>query len=140
MSSEEILGLDVGAKQTGIARASNVARLAEPLISVPTAAAIGTLKKYIKEHDVEAVAIGLPRNLQGEDTTQTLWVREWVDKAKQQIGIPLYWQDEALTSLLAEAKDQKSKIKNQHFDEHAMAAAIILQDFLDSSEADRMLA
>lgn len=139
MEAKEILGLDVGSKRTGIARASNVARLAAPLISVPTKDTVGILRKYITEHQVEAIAVGLPRNLAGEDTDQTRWVREWIDKAKRKIAVPLYWQDEALTSREA-AKVQSSKFKAQKADEHALAAAIILQDFLDSAEADRMIA
>lgn len=128
--------MDVGAKRTGVARASSVARIAEPLKSVLTEDAVNTLQKYAREHKVEAIAIGLPRNLSGEDSRQTAWVREWVDKAKKQIEMALYWQDEALTSREA-AKHQTSNIKHQNTDEHALAAAIILQDFLDAAEADR---
>lgn len=133
----EILGLDVGLKRTGIARASNVARLAEPLMSVPTEKATAEVAKYIKVHKVEAIAVGLPRNLKGEDTAQTIWIRQWVDKAKPKIDIPFYWQDEALTSQKAESLKLKAK---SHIDEHALAAAIILQDFLDSPETDRIVA
>ena len=135
MEAKEILGLDLGAERTGIARASNVARLAEPLMSVPTKDAISTIRKYTSEHQVEAIAIGLPRNLSGEETKQTQWVREWTDKAKQKLAAPAYWQDEALTSKTANNYKLKT---NNSFDEHALAAAIILQDFLDGAEADRM--
>jgi putative transcription antitermination factor YqgF len=118
-----------------MARASNVARLAEPLPSVSTKEAIRTLKKYTTEHKVEAIAIGLPRNLAGDDTQQTRWVRVWVDKAKSQISTPLYWQDEALTSVKAE--EMKPKIKNSDID--SVSAAIILQDFLDTTETERVV-
>lgn len=138
MEAKEILGLDVGIKRTGIARASNVARLAEPLPSLPTKEAIKTLKKYIAEHPVEAIAVGLPRNLAGDDTEQTRWVRAWIDKAKSQISAPFYWQDEALTSQEA-AKHRASDFKHQNVDEHSLAAAIILQDFLDTPEAERVV-
>lgn len=144
MEAKEILGLDVGSKRTGMARASNVARLAEPLTSIPTKDAISSLQKYLAEHRVEAIAVGLPRNLAGEDTDQTRWVRSWIDKAKPKIAAPIYWQDEALTSKKAESLKLKAK-SNQLIaisspDEHALAAAIILQDFLDSAETNRMIA
>ena len=137
MEAKEILALDVGGKRTGIARASNVARLAEPLMSVSTEQAVSTLKKYLSEHEVEAMVVGLPRNLSGEDTEQTGWIREWVDEAKPKISLPVYWQDEALTSRKAKSYELRAK---SSFDEHALAAAIILQDFLDSAEADRIAA
>ena len=137
MEAKEILALDVGGKQTGIARASNVARLAEPLASVPTEKALVTLKKYLAEHETEAVVVGLPRNLSGEDTEQTQWIRAWVDKAKPKISALLYWQDEALTSKAANNYKLKT---NNSLDEHALAAAVILQDFLDGAETDRIIA
>lgn len=139
MEAKEILGLDVGVKQTGVARASNVAKLAEPLMSVPTNEALAALKKYMAEHQVESVVVGLPRNLSGDDTEQTSWVREWVDKAKEKIASPIYWQDEALTSLQARARSSELRAKSS-FDEHSLAAAIILQDFLDSAETARIAA
>ena len=136
MEAKEILGLDIGAKKTGIARASNVARLAEPLMSIPAKNTISTIKKFIAEHEVEAIVVGLPRSLSGEDTDQTKWVRTWVDKAKQKITVPIYYQDEALTSIAAAVKQHKLK---SQADEHSLAAAIILQDFLEGAEADRMM-
>jgi putative pre-16S rRNA nuclease len=135
MNAREILGIDVGQKRTGIARASNIARLAEPLMSVSTTDAVSTLAKYLKEHEVEAIAVGLPRNLRSEDTDQTAWVRQWVDKAKQSVSTPLYWQDEALTSVAAESLNLKAK---SPAGEHALAAAIVLQDFLDTPDAERV--
>jgi putative Holliday junction resolvase len=130
---KEYLGLDVGLKRTGIARASDAARLAEPLLTVATADILTTLKELIKEHGVSAIVIGLPRNLSGSDTKQTSWVRDFVINAKNKIDLPFYWQDEALTSRIAEAK--KAVHKHAH-DVDSLAAAIILQDFLETPEAD----
>jgi putative Holliday junction resolvase len=136
MNSMELLGLDIGLKRTGIARASSVARLAEPLTTADTEQLLEIIDKLIKENSVEAVVVGLPRNLSGEDTQQTKWVRQWVAQTKPTIPVPMYWQDEALTSRLAEAEKNDGK-KNHSTD--ALAAAIILQDFLDSSKAERVV-
>jgi putative Holliday junction resolvase len=129
----EILGVDVGLKKSGLARASTVARLAEPLTSVPTDELLQKLAKYGNEHHLEAIVIGLPRSLDSSETDQTAWVREWADRAKAKIQTSLYWQDEALTSVEA----QKSEYNRLKFDEHALAATIILQNFLDGAETDR---
>lgn len=135
MEVREILGLDVGLARTGIARASNVARLAEPLQSVPTERAIETLSLYLKDHPTEAIAVGLPRSLKGDETKQTAWVRNWVDRAKPKIQAPLYWQDEALTTKSAKSLEKKAR----NADTDSIAAAIILQNFLDAPEADRAM-
>jgi putative Holliday junction resolvase len=128
--------LDVGQARTGIARASAAARLAEPLESLPTTEVMSRLKRLISELDVDTIVVGLPRNLHGDDTAQTVWVRQWADGLKAKIDLPIYWQDEALTSkqALSYKRDTKSSV-----DEHALAAAVILQDFLDTPEADRLL-
>lgn len=134
METKELIGLDVGMARTGVARASMVARLAEPLTSVETDKLMAYLAELAAKQPVDAVVVGLPRNLQGDDTKQTEWVRQWVDRAKEQLKATFYWQDEALTSKVAESRELRAKTK---VDEHAVAAAIILQDFLDTPEANR---
>lgn len=136
MEAKQLLGLDVGLKRTGIARASVHARLAEPLITVPTAEILKTLKELIKEHNVGTVVVGLPRNLEGNDTRQTTWVRDWVTNIKRKLEVPFYWQDEVLSTRIAEAK--KLSYKKVH-DIDSLAAAIILQDFLESPESERTM-
>ncbi len=134
----EVIGLDVGQKRTGIARASMVAKLAESLLSVPTEQLIEKLKALVKQNKVDAIVVGLPRNLEGQDTAQTKWVRQWVNSVKKEIPIAtFYLQDEALTSKIAISKNQKAK---SSVDRHALAAAIILQDWLDAPNEQRQVA
>jgi len=133
MSDGQIIALDLGMSKTGIARASAAARLVEPLHSVPTGQLLTQLADLDQQQPLQAIVVGLPRNLNGEDTSQTTWVRQWVARAKTDVKWPLYWQDEALTSRLAGAHKSKHPL-----DEDALAAATILQDFLDSDEADRV--
>lgn len=136
MNSKDFIGLDVGIRRTGFARASNAAKIAEPLFTVDTAEVIDKLNDLMKQGDIEAIVVGLPRNLSGEDTKQTEWVREWVTGVKAKIDIPFYAQDEALTSKMAEAKN----ISGQKLhDIDSLAASIILQDFIDCPEAERKI-
>lgn len=134
MEIEQILGLDVGKKRTGVARASSAAKLAQPLGIIKTDEGFKELKKVVKENEAGTIVVGLPRNLQGDDTAQTAWVRDWVKRAQAEIDLPFYWQDEALTTKTAELKNLSRK---NPIDVDAMAAAIILQDFLDGTEAER---
>ena len=136
MEDKQLLGLDVGLKRTGIARASQIARLAEPLMTINTNDALKTLKELINEYNVGSIVVGLPRSLNGNDTTQTSWVRDWVKSMKGKLDLTFYWQDEALTTKIAEAK--KWSYKKTH-EVDTLAAAIILQDFLDTPEAERVV-
>jgi putative Holliday junction resolvase len=126
----ELIGLDLGQKRTGIARASSLAKLAEPLESVETQKLVQYLQKL---KDIQAIVIGLPRNLDGDDTAQTRWAREFVQNLKTEVNAKMYWQDEALTSALSTTS--KSKVH----DDHSHAAKIILQDWIDTPVEDRVL-
>lgn len=128
-SNHELVGLDLGQAKTGIARASSMAKLAEPLETIATA----KLEGYLKILDgVEAIVIGLPRNLEGDDTAQTRWVRQFVEGLKAKVKLPMFWQDEALTSVVSAARPSQGQ------DDHALAAQVILQDFIDTPAAERV--
>lgn len=135
--NDEYLGVDVGSARVGVARGSGHARLAEPLQSIPSEKALDMIAALAGQKQAGGIVFGLPRGLDGQETGQTRAVRQWAEQAKKITGLPCYWQDEALTSQAAD-KFQKSKSKNQITDEHALAAAIILQDFLDTPVKDRV--
>ena len=122
---QEAVGVDVGSVRIGLARGSTAAKLAEPLKTIPATQAIEEIKKL----DADLIVVGLPRNLDGNETEQTAYVRQWVDSAKQVIGKPFFWQDEALTSHAADSANSKTG-------QDAVAASVLLQDFLDTPESD----
>ena len=78
------------------------------------------------------MVIGLPLSLSGKDTPQTKKVRQFSRNIKI-LGLPVFLQDERLSSLSAKKSLIKQKIKTGHnkgkIDE--VAAAIFLQQFLD---------
>lgn len=129
----EFLGVDYGDARVGLARGSDVARLAEPLRAVPTKDVLNAIKNWSAGTNSAGVVVGLPRGLDGQETSQTRAVREWVKSVKDHLSLPFYWQDEALTSLTA----SKLKAKNEQVSEDALAASIILQDFLDTPSGER---
>lgn len=81
-----------------------------------------------------AVVIGLPRRLNGDPNDQTRAVQAVAERLRPLLGIPLTMQDERLTSREAEtllAQREKDWRKRKPMLD-ATAAAIILQDYLDS--------
>lgn len=130
MVPAQLLGLDLGTKRTGIARASVAARLAEPMHTVSTDSLIDTLKDLISKNKADKIVVGLPRSLAGRETSQTEWVRQWLKQAQKELpGVEFELQDEALTTEAAIARAGKNVT-----DLDAEAAAIILQNFMDSNE------
>lgn len=129
---EEFLGIDVGDKRIGIARGSSLARIAEPLKTVPAGDALDEIAALVQINGVSGIVIGLPRGLDGQETAQTGKVRNWVDDAKARLKYEFYWQDEALTSRVAEQEGALPEASD------AAAASVILQDFLDTPKDQRV--
>ena len=83
---------------------------------------------------MELVLLGMPRNMDGSYGEASIKVREFEAVLKKSITIPIKTFDERLTSVqanraLTQGKAKKKK-KRQSVD--AMAAAILLQSYLDS--------
>lgn len=128
---EEFLGVDVGDVRIGIARGSTAAKIAQPLKTVPAAISVDQIRELVQSQQAAGIVVGLPRNLDSEETAQTQKVRSWAEAAKRQIDLPFYWQDEALTSVASQNADSSAG-------SDAVAAAAILQDFLDTPVNQRV--
>jgi putative Holliday junction resolvase len=127
-----LLALDVGERKIGVARASGIARVAEPLITLPNDEAFGAaLRRLIKEYDVSLVVVGLPRGLDGQETAQTQYVRDFM--ASLDLSIKQVYQDEAVTSVNAEAQLKQAGKPYTKEDIDSVAASIILGDYLQEA-------
>ncbi len=138
------LGIDYGERRIGLALSDATGLLASPWKQMPNdanavAAALrlaDEVKRLQAEDDgLAAVVIGLPRRLNGEANEQTGRVQAFARLLAQETAVPITLQDERLTSheadeILAQRESDWRKRKTQV---DAMAAALILQDFLDRS-------
>ena len=129
----KVLGLDVGEKRIGVAKADSGTRIAVPVgyINVD-----GTEWEQISHianlNDTKLFVLGLPRSNDGNETAQSLYVRNFAKTLTEKIpSAKIRFQDESLTSVEAE-KRLKSRKKNFEKGEiDAEAASIILQDFIE---------
>lgn len=137
MSRNNVLGLDVGEKRVGIALMRAEVKIAVPLetLDFEDNGFWDKLLAIIETHDVGKIVVGLPRNLEGEDTKQTAYVREFVIELRKQTSLPIVMQDEALTSVNAEKMLNTAGKKYTKSDVDAQAACIILTDYIDSHGA-----
>jgi putative Holliday junction resolvase len=123
--------LDVGSKRIGVAVATAQARLAHPLTTLMNDDDMWLKLAEILHHEsVGTVIVGLPRGLDGQETAQTAFCRDFADQAAQHLGLPIVLQDEALTSQQAEAElAGRSAVKNRG-EVDSLAATYILEDYL----------
>ena len=84
---------------------------------------------------LEAVVLGFPRRLNGDEHDQSGVVREVADQLRRLIALPVHLQDERLSSREADALLARSEKdwRKRKAALDAAAAAVILQDYLDST-------
>jgi putative holliday junction resolvase len=129
--SNNFLALDVGAVRIGLAIASDQARLPRPLMALDAGEMLWTeLDKVIAQEEIGIIIVGLPRNLSGDATDQTRIVEAFVSQLKKHYDLPIYLQDEALTSRQAEEELRQTGRPYTKGDIDALAATYILTDFL----------
>src|SRR5690348_113059 len=92
---ETILALDVGERRIGIARAHLSAPFPGPLTTLENPDSfIDDIIHLVDAEKAGAVVVGLPRGMDGQDTAQTEWVRNFVSRLEPKLAIPVYWNDE----------------------------------------------
>ena len=127
---ENALGLDVGDVRIGVARINHIAQIAEPLVVLKNDDTFGQqLRKLLDEHSIDLIVVGLPRNMSGEKTKQTLVVEDFVRENLEDLELKYVFQDETLSTVEAELRIPK---RSEHLKD-AYAACVILEDFIASS-------
>ncbi len=129
--NETLLGIDVGERRIGVARAQLGALFPHPLETLQEPATfISDIVNLCRVERAAALIIGLPRGLSGQDTAQTEQVRVFGAKLESQLDIPVYWTDEALTSAKAEDELRQRGRPYAKGEVDALAATYILDDFI----------
>lgn len=130
-----LVGLDVGEKRIGVAVGDNSVRIAVPFETIDVDGdEIESISKIIARENAEILVVGYPRNQSGEATKQTKFVEDFAYKLLEK-GYKIEFQDESLTSVIAEQRLMAHKRPYSKADIDAQAAAIILQDFIESRYA-----
>jgi len=123
----------VGEKRIGVAVADDSVRIAIPFTTIETDGnEIATIARLIIEQKAEILVVGYPRNQQGEATAQTQYVENFAEQLTE-LAPKLVFQDESLTSVIAEQRLIAQKKPYTKGDIDANAASIILQDYLEAN-------
>ncbi|MGH7196705.1 MAG: Holliday junction resolvase RuvX [Candidatus Saccharimonadales bacterium] len=126
------LCLDVGGQRIGLAWGDSIGRIAQPLKTVSADdEGIGEINRIVQDMRVTDLVVGLPRDQRGEETSQTTTVKQFTATNLAPLRLPIHWQDESVTSIMAEQRLTESGKRFHKADIDAEAAAIILQDYLE---------
>ncbi len=134
------LGLDIGDRWIGVALSDPLGKLASPLTILKRQddlADLEAISGIIDQHDVKRVIVGLPRSMNGNLGIQAKKVKGFSQKLCRYTEVPVEFRDERLTTvsaqrLMRESNNKKTKKETR---DDAIAAALILQGFLDEAQS-----
>ncbi len=131
------LGLDLGTKTIGLAISDKTGLIATSYQVLhhdnDPKSCIEQLKSIINTLKIEALVLGLPKNMNntlGTRANETLKFKEYLEK---ELKLPIYLEDERLTTKSAESFLLEGNISRKKRKKviDKVAATIILQSFLD---------
>ncbi len=134
-----LMGLDVGSRTVGVAISDELGWTAQGVEIVPINEDeqdfnITRIKELVDQYGVVGVVVGLPKNMNNTSGPRVDASRAYGDLLVQQLGLPIDFQDERLTTveaerMLVEEADTSRRKRKQVIDK--LAAALILQNYLD---------
>ena len=134
-----VLALDIGAKRVGVAISDEMrltVRTLKALSGTNWKQLVKALSELCEEFDVRQVVLGLPLRLDGFEGDAATEVRRVARKLELSLHLPIDFQDERLTSKVAESALRRERLSEREVFANAdsEAAAIILRDYLSRSD------
>lgn len=129
-----LLAIDMGAKRVGVAVSDELGMTVRPVTTIERRSWKKLLQSIIEQIEVleaRGLVVGLPLNLDGSEGPAAAEARQIAAKFELSLKIPVYLQDERLTSEEAKSRLQDIQKRERAGDIDSAAAAIILQDFID---------
>ena len=136
MSSQVYLGFDYGEKFIGVAVGNTLTRRARPLTTLKNfqhQTLWDDIHHLIAEWQPSALVLGLPLNMDDSENQMTKMANKFGKRLQGRYNLTVHMVDERLTTKEARAHftDQEMLKKLQKTDLDEMAAALILQAFLN---------
>jgi putative holliday junction resolvase len=130
-----ILAIDYGTKRTGLAVTDPLRIIATALETVETNLLVDYLKKYFLKETVDEVVIGMPKQLNNQDSETAPMVHKFVELFKTTFSDkPIVLADERFTSAQAQrtmiAGGMKKKDRQVKGNVDKISATLILQNYL----------
>ena len=129
-----LLAIDMGSKRVGVAVSDELGITVRPVTTIERRSWKKLLRSIIEQIDAlkaRALVVGLPLNIDGSEGPAAAEARQVAAKLELSLKIPVYLQDERLTSEEAKSRLQDIQKREQAGAIDSAAAAIILQDFID---------
>lgn len=138
-----ILGLDYGAHTVGVAVSDETGQIATRVEIIRREKesherkTLSRIETLCTTYDIGAIVLGLPLNMDGTMSERALKTQAFKERLERRTGLPVYLQDERLTSREAEEIMKATGVAQKDYKQYVdmIAAEVILQDYLNAREA-----
>ena len=136
ITSQILVGLDIGYKTIGIAVSDRSLTIATPLSTISrkgTKKDLPKIKEFLSEYNIGGFIIGLPLSLNGNENEQTSKVRKFSIELQSYFIAPYEFWDERYSSDIIFKELRKSDLSSSKIKKKLdqQSAAYILQGYLD---------
>lgn len=136
-----LLGLDVGSKTVGVAVSDELGIIAQGLEIIPIDEELESfgmrrMKKLVRDYSVEGFVVGLPKNMNNSVGDRAVKAEEYGERLKVKFGLPVFYNDERLTTVQAERmliEEGNVRREDRELVIDKLAATLILQNYLDQT-------
>ena len=142
-SAGRLMALDLGTRRVGVAVSDELRITVKPLPAIERRSWKDLLRRVasvIESYDARGLVIGLPLSLTGAETSAAQQARATAEKFQRSLRVPVYLQDERLTTVAATARLRAAGRSAREIEQEvdSEAATVILGDFI-AQNADRGL-
>jgi putative Holliday junction resolvase len=139
-----LLAIDLGAKRVGIAVSDELRITVTALARLERRSwkdLLSRVAAIIESYDARALIIGLPLNLDGTKGPAADEAVRIGENFRKSLNVPVFLQDERLTSLAAESEMLARGVRPGEITERidSESAAIILRDFIDRAGSSSLV-
>ena len=136
LTSQILIGLDVGYKTIGIAVSDSSFTIATPINTVirkGTNKDLSKIKEYLNEYEIGGFIVGLPLSLDGKENEQTMKIRKFSNKLQLFFSVAVEFWDERYSSDIIFKEMRRSDLSTTKIKKKLdqQSAAYILQGYLD---------
>lgn len=133
-----ILGLDYGSKTVGVAMTDALGMTVQPYKTIQREResklrqTLSEIAEIVEQYQIEKIVMGLPLNMDDTEGDRAVKTRDFAEKLKLRVAVPIEFTDERLTTMEAEEildqsgipRSEQKKVIDQ------VAAQLILEQYL----------
>lgn len=133
-----ILGLDYGSKTVGVAMTDALGMTVQPYKTIQRdresklRQTLSEIVEIVEQYQIEKIVMGLPLNMDDTEGDRAAKTRDFAEKLKLRVAVPIEFTDERLTTMEAEEildqsgipRSEQKKVIDQ------VAAQLILEQYL----------